>query len=1060
MISSVFIHRPRLAAVISLVIVLAGLLALLNIPVAQYPRITPPVIQVSAQYPGASAEVLAKTVAAPLEEQINGVDNMLYMSSSSSNTGSYSLSVTFAVDSDPDINQVNLQNRVQLATPKLPAEVVAQGISVRKRSSDIMAAISFYSPEKSRNMLFLSNYISDHVKNALMRVDGVSDVFIFGEKEFSIRVWMNPERLTALGLTADDVIAAIRTQNVQASLGAVGMEPLETPQYVQFSLRAEGRLQDPADFADIVIRANDQGGLVRVRDVARVELAARSYGTESALNGSPAATMAVYRASDANALNTMDAVRTALAGMQENLPEDVAYEVILDTTKYISAAIDEIILTLGLVTLLVIAVIFIFLQNWRATLIPALAIPVSLIGTFAILLALGYNANTISLFALIMAIGLVVDDAIVVVENVHRVMHEENLPAKEATIRAMGQVTRPIISTTLVLFSVFVPVAFMPGITGQLYRQFAVTMCTSVLLSATCALTLSPALCATVLTRGRERSRGPFAWFNKLVDLSRRGYVAGSGWMIRWLIVPVVLFVAVIGTTAFLFKTTPTSFLPQEDQGYFFINIQLPEAAALSRSRDVLARVTGDMQQIDGVANVIGVAGFSLLSGDAPNVGFAIGILKPWDGRKRPDQHLNAIVGQAQGKLQALAEANAFAFAPPPIMGLGASGGFDFQLLAREGQDPRELFGTAMSLMMAANQEPALQRVFTTYTANTPQIFVEVDRTRAEYMRVPVRRIFATLQSHLGSSYVNDFNLGGRTYQVKVQADAAYRDTIEDIERLYVRSDDQRMVPLRSLITLETVLGPQLIKRYNQYYSAEFKGNAAPGFSSAQAMDAMQRLAGEILPDGFGYSWSGLSFQERQVGGQVLGLFALALLFAYLFLVAQYESWNLPLSIIFSIPVATLGALAGLWILGMPLSIYAQIGLVLLVGLAAKNAILIVEFCKDQRQQGLSIAQSAVEGGRIRFRPVVMTSMTFIFGLLPMLVATGAGAGSRRAIGSAVFSGMFLATVFGIFLIPALYYVFQSASEKGQAWRKRLRGEADHELPSMSSSDSNKDESS
>jgi hydrophobe/amphiphile efflux-1 (HAE1) family protein len=1037
MISNIFIHRPRLAAVISIVITLAGFLALMNIPVAQYPQITPPEITVSAVYPGASSEVLAQTVAAPLEKEVNGVANMLYMSSTSSDTGNYTLRVTFEVGSDPDINQVNLQNRIQLATPKLPAEVVSQGISVRKRSGDMMAAVSFYSPNKTRDRLFLSNYLSDQVKDALVRINGVSDVMIFGEQEYSLRIWMNPKRLTSLKLTADDIIGAVRSQNVQASLGTVGMAPLEKEQAVQFSLRAKGRLTRVSEFEDIILRTNDQGGLVRLKDVARVELAAKSYATESILNGNPATTLAVYRSSDANALETMENVRAELGKIQQTLPEDVAYEIILDTTRYVSAAIDEIIFTLALVSVLVIAVIFVFLQDWRATLIPSVAIPVSLIGTFGILMALGYNANTITLFALIMAIGLVVDDAIVVVENVHRVMHEEDLSGPAATRKAMGQVVGPIISTTLVLFSVFVPVAFMPGITGQLYRQFAVTMCSAVLLSATCALTLSPALCATILKSTPLPARGPYAWFNRLVDLSRRGYVAGSGWMIRRLVVPVLLFAGVVTGAVMLFNQTPTSFLPPEDQGYFLINVQLPQSATLARTARVLNDITREMRAMDGVDNVIGVSGFSLLSGSAANVGFSLAILKPWDERRRPHQQLDAIVGQAQAKLAAMPDASAFAFSPPPISGLGASSGFTFQLLARGGQDPLELFSMAMGLTMAANQHPILNRVFTTYTADTPQIFVDVDRTRAEYLKVPVARIFSTLQAHLGSAYVNDFNLGGRTYQVKVQADGPYRDTVADIRDLHVRSNDHQMVPLTSVVTLRTVLGPQLIKRYNQFNSADFNGNAAPGFSSGQAMAAMEQVASEVLTPGFDYEWSALSYQEKTTGGQVVWLFALALVFAYLFLVAQYESWNLPLSIVLSIPVGTLGALAGLWLLEMPLSIYAQIGLVLLVGLTAKNAILIVEFAKGQRLSGLSIAEAAVTGGAIRFRPVLMTSLTFIFGLVPMLVATGAGAGSRRAIGTAVFSGMCVATFLGIFLIPALYYIFQTISEKGRASRNK-----------------------
>jgi len=1039
MFSQIFIERPRLAAVVSIIITLAGLIALLNIPVAQYPQITPPEIRVTASYPGANAQVVADTVAAPIEKEVNGVDNMLYMSSSCSNDGRYTLAVTFAVGTDPDIDQVNLQNRVQLATSKLPQEVADQGINVRKRSSSMMAVVCFYSPKGTRDRLFLSNYVSKNIKDSLVRLKGVSDVYIFGEMEYSMRIWMDPDRLTALGLTADDVIAAIRQQNIQAAVGSIGSEPVAQSQQVQYTLRAKGRLNEVEDFKNIIVRTNDQGGLVRVRDIARVELGARSYGHESILDGGPTVALAVYQSPGANALDTMKDVRGELKRLSQQQPSDLQYQIILDTTKYVSAAIDEIVLTLGLTCLLVIGVVFIFLQDWRATLIPAVTIPVSLVGTFAVLFALGYNANTISLFALIMAIGLVVDDAIVVVENVYRVMDKRKLGPKAATMRAMGQVTGPIVATTLVLLAVFIPVGFMPGITGQLYKQFAVTMCTSVVISAINALTLSPALCATLLKPPKTIRRGPLVWFNRVLDASRKGYVAGAAWLIRRLVVVLLIFIGIFGGTYYLFSSQPTSFLPQEDQGYFFFNVQLPEGAALARTKEVMQRVTKGLQAINGVDHVIGVGGFSLLSGNADNVGFGLGILAPWDERTRPDVKLNAVMGQAQRKLAAISSANIFAFAPPAILGLGTTGGFDFRLQALEDQSPREIAAATRAIVIAANQDPALMRVFSTYTANTPQLFVNLDRTRTETFKVPVSRVFSTLQSQLGSGYVNDFNLYGRVYQVKVQADAPYRDTVEDINQLYVRSNDGKMVHMRSLVNLSTVLGPQIVKRYNQFISTQINGDAAPGFSSGQALAAMERLTAKTLPKGYAYDWSAMSFQERKAGGKVSVLFALALLFGYLFLVGQYESWTIPLPIIIYIPVATLGALVGLWITGFSISIYAQIGLVLLVGLASKNAILIVEFSKDRREEGMSVEKAAIEGARIRFRPVLMTAFTFILGVTPMLIATGAGAGSRRAIGTTVFSGMLAATLVGIFLIPSIYYAFQSFREKCSAWRAHRR---------------------
>ncbi len=1050
MFSKFFIDRPRFAAVIAIVMSLAGIICAWNLPVALYPEITPPEIHVDVMYPGASADVVSKVVGIPIENAVNGVEDMIYMSSTSSD-GRYSLAVTFESGTDPDIAQVKLQNRLQQAMGQLPSEVTRQGFTVRAMSSSILGVLSFISEDDSLDSSDLNDYIEDNIKKDLTKINGVGDATVFGAKK-SMRVWLDADKLSLLGVPISSVKSAIASQNYMPTLGKIGARPNDNSELIIYPLQTQGRLNTVEDFKNIIIRTDEEGGLLRLGDVAKIEIGMESYSFSGSINGRTSANMMLKLTSGANALSTMAAVKTEMERLSQFFPKGLTYQVTADTTDFIIESVHEVVWTLFATFLLVVFVCYLFLQDWHATLVPSIAIPVSLLATFIVIKGLGYSINMFTLLGLVLAIGVVVDDAICVVERVILLMSREKMNRYDATVRAMKEISGPIIATTLVLLAIFVPIAFLGGITGKIYQQFAVTIATAVTFSSVNALTLSPAICATMLTDIKPTQIRVLIWFNNLVNFARNKYAAFARLVGRHVFLIFIIFAVLVALAFGTFKFNKTSFVPPEDQGFVLASVQLAEGATFGRTEEITKKFAEITKTEPGIKDAISIMGFSFMGGSGENVAMFMMTLTPWSERVNPfykkvinrllwivtfghhklleDNSSTAIVERLRAKTIGIPEAEFMIVELPAIPALGVSDGVQIKIQSIESSDYNQLDNAAKNFIGNVMGLSEVSYGFSDFTSKTPNIYLDIDRTKAEAMNVPLSNIFSTIENYLGSGYVNDVNLGTQVNKVIVQSDWKYRKNLQSINNIYVPSNKGDMVPLGALVNLRTVLSPRQIVRYNQYPTAGITIQPKPGASTGEIIKKIEKNAHDYLPKGYAYEWSGISYQEKQNEGQMGVLIFLALVFAYLFLVAQYESWSIPLSVMMSVVIALAGGLLGLIMMGETLSIYAQLGIVLLIGLAAKNAILIVEFSKEEHERGSSIIHSAVTGLKERYRAVLMTAFTFILGIAPLLIATGAGANSRKAIGIPVFWGMLLGTVLGLFIIPLFYVLVQTVTDK------------------------------
>ncbi|HSH97735.1 MAG: efflux RND transporter permease subunit [Methylophilaceae bacterium] len=1013
-----FITRPIFASVLSIIVVLAGLAAAMKLPIAQYPQIAPPTVLITATYPGASAETLSKTVAAPIEEQLSGVEGLLYYQSSADSSGTLTITATFEQGTDVNQATFNVSNRVNIATPRLPDEVRRTGLIVQKRSNDILMAAMLISPSKKFDPLYLSNYATLNVVDEMKRIKGVGDVTIFGGQDYAMRVWLKPDRMAQLGISTTDVSTAIQAQNAQYAAGKIGQDPAPKDQQIVYTVTAKGRLVDPSEFGNIIIKANGPSGVLRLKDVARIELGAQTYNVSSTLDGQPGVALAIFLQTGANALDTATAIKAKLEELKARFPEGMDYRIPYDTSDFVKASIEEVVKTLGEAMVLVVLVVFLFLQNWRATLIPLIAVPISLIGTFAGLWLFGFSINTLTLFAMVLSIGIVVDDAIVVLENIERLMAEEKLSPIKAAIKSMEQVAGAVVAIVLVLCAVFVPVAFLGGIAGELYRQFAVTVAVAVVISGMVALTLTPALCAILLKPTHKESKF-FKPFNDRFLKLTNFYKSTVTLTLHHRIIGAIVFGGIIVVAIVLFIRVPGSFVPPEDQGYVVTAVIMPDGATLARSTKTMEAVRSAISQREGVATEFVINGFDLIGGGNKTSAATMFVrMKDWSARKAT---ADDIVGQLFGIGMQQPDGLAIAFNPPAIRGLGNSGGFELYVQSRGDSNPMNLLSVVTDFIGALKQEPRLAGINTFFRPTVPQLFVEVDEAKAISQGVAVSDVYDTLQSTMGQLYVNDFNLAGRTYRVQLQADAQYRMKPDDLGKVYVRSNTGNMIPLSALSKTSSIVGAEQLERYNGLLSAKILGGGAPGVSSGDAIKLVEKIAKQNLPDGYQVAWTGQAYQEKRTGSAAIFAFSFAIIMVFLILAAQFETWALPLAVIMAVPFALTGALLAVLIRGMPNDIYFQIGLITLVGLAAKNAILIVEFASQKLEEGMPIMEAAIEAARLRFRPIVMTSMAFVLGIVPLVVATGAGSAARRSMGTGVFGGMLLATFIATIFIPLFF---------------------------------------